>query len=90
MPRDSLLALYEEFVPRIEAEYQRIGIASEMETYFTASGKDELNRARFEQILMDLQAVPSGIGFDAYCARIGLDANALRELHNRILNDRDV
>ena len=77
-------SIVDKYVPLILAEYQRIGIAAEMDLYFKGSGSTPVTPANFERSLNELRAIPSGIGFDAYCARAGMDAEAIRELHERV------
>jgi len=78
--RESPLQLLQRYGPLLLAEYRRIGIADEMDRYFTGSGGDELTSASFERELQTLRTIPSGIGFDSYCARVGLDATAIKLL----------
>lgn len=71
-------------MPLILAEYERIGMAAEMARYFKGSGATPVTRERCERILHELKEVPSGVGFDAYCARVGMDAKEIRAIHARV------
>ena len=65
-----------EFLPLCIAEYERIGFTREDFRYLASGG--ELTRERFEAALDELRRVPSGIGADAYFARLGVDFAALK------------
>jgi len=80
MPRSDL-AFLQRYTPLLIAEYERIGMAAEMERYFTGSGDAAITEANCENALRNLRAIPPGIGFDAYCARVGMDANAIRTVY---------
>ena len=81
---DSAWYLLQHYMPLIYAEYERIGIVEEMDRYFTGSGGDPVTRDRCEAELRGLRAIPSGIGFDAYCARVGMDANEIRRMNEEL------
>jgi hypothetical protein len=66
--KESLIA---EYFPQCAAEYVRIGFTPEDFRYLASGG--ELTRERFEAALEQLRSVPSGIGADAYFARLGVD-----------------
>jgi len=76
---EASLDLLRRYLPLLDSEYRRIGIAEEMERYFTGSGGDTVSVESCERELEALRAIPSGIGFGAYCARVGMDANAIRQ-----------
>ena len=77
---ESPLDLLQRYGPQLLAEYRRIGIANEMDRYFAGSGGDELTSASFERELQTFRTIPSGIGFDSYCALVSLDPNAIKQL----------
>ena len=83
MPRPQL-ALLKRYMPLMIAEYERIGMAAEMERYFTGSGDTPITEANCEKWLSDLRAIPSGIGFEAYCALVGMDAKEIRALYAQL------
>jgi hypothetical protein len=78
--RAARLALYVHYKTLMVAEYERIGVAAEMEKYFNASGDTPLTKENLEAILARLRAIPSGITFDEFCAYMGIDVQALREI----------
>ena len=80
---ESELTLLRRYMPLMIAEYERIGMAAEMERYFTGSGDSPITQANCEKWLRDLRAIPSGIGFDAYCARVGMDPRAIRAIYEQ-------
>ena|SRR5687767_13505568 len=77
-------ALIEHYVPLMIAEYERIGMAAEMRRYFKGSSDAPVTQVNCERILQALKSVPSGIGFDAYCSRVGMDANEIRRIHELV------
>ena len=86
MPNAEAERLFRIYFPLMRAEYDRIGVTEEMDRYFTGSG-GAFTEADCERELAELRAIPSGIGFDAYCERVGLDAAAIRSQHEEILRD---
>jgi mRNA interferase HicA len=77
--REALVAHY---VPLLTAELQRIGFTDDDLRYLGSGG--ELSQARFEAELAELRGIPSGIGAEAYFARVGVDFAAIkREVTSR-------
>ena len=81
---DATRDLMQQYMALIYAEYERIGIVEEMDRYFTGSGGGPVTRDQCEAELRGLRAIPSGIGFDAYCARVGMDANEIRRMDEEL------
>jgi hypothetical protein len=86
---DAKLELLQRFFPLMVVEYERIGIADEMLKYFSGSG-GEFTEADCERWLTELKAIPSGLGFDDYCALVGMDAAEIRRYHEESLRPPDV
>jgi hypothetical protein len=83
---DARLELMRRYLPLVDVEYRRLGIAGEMERYFTASGGINLTTANFERELERLRALPDAIRFDRYCELVGIHIQALRSLERLTAN----
>ena len=81
--KDQQLELLQRYWPLMQAEYERIGALEEYNRYFTGSG-GEFTEADCESWLATLKAIPSGVGFDGYCAHMGLDADDIRRTHEEL------
>jgi hypothetical protein len=71
--------LFEAFLPRILAEFRRIGFTEE-DLRFLGFGFDPAaaSEAAYLAALADLQTVPTGLGADAFCAQSGIDLAELK------------
>ena len=70
------------FLPLVGAELIRIGFTEEDFRYLGSGG--DLTHEQLEVHLAELRATPSGIGADAYFARLGVDFAALKRQANEL------
>ena len=86
MLTDDERGLIEEFEPLREAEFARLGIATEDQQWLFAGTDLRATRAAYEADLTRLRALPDGMGVEAFCAQVlGLDyAAARRDLRGEI------
>ena len=73
---DDQAALIAEYLPLVEAELQRIGFTEDDLRYLGSGG--EFTRSGLEAHLVELRAIPTGIGAVAYYARQGVDFAAIK------------
>ena len=69
-------ALVAHYLPLVNAELLRIGFTEDDFRYLGSGG--ELTRERFEAHLVELRSIPSGIGANAFFARLGVDFAAIK------------
>lgn len=86
---DRHLELLQRYWPLMEAEYERIGALEEYSRYFTGSGGD-FTENDCERWLARLKEIPSAVGFDGYCAHVGLDAEDIRRSYEELSQPTDL